>query len=67
MKPSAKTHKAIIFPMPSVSGNHNFPKLLLPPLLNNSIQIPSPIKKPYSRVTIILEEKKIEKKQGDKR
>ena len=27
----------------------------------------SPIKKPYSRVTIILEEKKIEKKQGDKR
>ena len=27
----------------------------------------SPIKKPYSRVTIILEEKKIEKKQGDKK
>ena len=26
----------------------------------------SPIKKPYSRVTIVLEEKKIEKKQGDK-
>ena len=27
----------------------------------------APIKKPYSRVTIILEEKKIEKKQGDKK
>ena len=27
----------------------------------------SPIKKPYSRVTIILEEKKTEKKQGDKK
>ena len=27
----------------------------------------SPIKKPYSRVTIILEEKKKEKKQGDKK
>ena len=27
----------------------------------------SPIKKPYSRVTIILEEKKIEKKQGVKK
>ena len=27
----------------------------------------SPIKKPYSRVTIILEEKKNEKKQGDKK
>jgi large subunit ribosomal protein L22 len=26
----------------------------------------SPIKKPYSRITIILEEKKIEKKHGDK-
>ena len=27
----------------------------------------APIKKPYSRVTIILEEKKMEKKQGDKK
>ena len=27
----------------------------------------SPIKKPYSRVTIILEEKKIDKKQGEKK
>tara|TARA_B100002052_G_C15527008_1_gene438697 strand:+ start:62 stop:439 length:378 start_codon:yes stop_codon:yes gene_type:complete len=27
----------------------------------------SPIKKPYSRVTIILEEKKTDKKQGDKK
>ena len=27
----------------------------------------SPIKKPYSRVTIILEEKKMEKKHGDKK
>ena len=55
MKPSAKTHKAIIFPMPSVSGNHNFPKLLLPPLLNNSIQIPSPIKKPFSSYKLLTD------------
>ena len=27
----------------------------------------APIKKPYSRVSIILEEKKMEKKQGDKK
>ena len=55
MKPSAKAHKAIIFPIPSVSGNHNFPKLLLPPLLNNSIQNPTQIKKPFSSYKLLTD------------